>query len=161
MDEFIIKYNAVPTALDAPYKPLDKPVLWTDFDEYHVAWFYPESSSAVALLLLSTDKENVKTTKAGLDAVEVYSLSKDSWIPLVCVTKRCSSIFSEEVFPLSLDSAGIINALTYYYENGLDEKRYTSYSYFSDETVAISYGYFDGYFSSFPYWKMSDNSLLR
>ena len=147
MDEFIIKYNAVPTTLDSPYKSLAKPAFWTDFNEYHVAWFYPESSSAVALLLLSADKENVKSTKAGLDAVQVFSLSKDSWIPLICVTKRCTSIFSEEVFTLSLDSFGIIEALTYYYENGLEKKGYTSYrSLNSDETIALSFGYSDGYY---------------
>lgn len=147
MDEFIIKYNAVPTTLDSPFKSLAMPAFWTDFDEYHVAWLYPESSSAVGLLLLSADKDNLKSTKAGLDVVQVFSLSKDSWIPLICVTKRCAGIFSEEVFSLSLDSFSIIEALKYYYENGLEKKGYTSYrSLTSDESVALSFGYSDGYY---------------
>ena len=48
MDEFILKYNALPATLESPYKSLGKPILWTNFNEYQVAWFYPESSSSIA-----------------------------------------------------------------------------------------------------------------
>ena len=149
MDEFILKYNAIPATLESPYKTLAKPALWTDFNGYQVAWFYPEKSSTIALLLLSKDKINTKSTKAGLDAIQIISLSKDSWLPLLSVTKRCASLYGEELFTISTASFGIIEALNYYYENNLQEKGYTSYrSLNADETLAISFGYSDGYFFS-------------
>lgn len=149
MDEFILKYNAVPATLGSPYKSLEKPAFWTDFNEYKVAWFYPESNTTVAILLLSADKTNTKSTKAGLDGIQIYSLSKDNWISLLCVTKRCAGIFGEELFGVSTTSFGIIEAINYYYENDLEKKGYTSYRALNaDETIALSFGYSDGYYFS-------------
>lgn len=147
IEEYILKYNAVPATLESPYKSLDKPAFWTDFNEYQIAWFYPEKDSTVALLLMSTDKSNTKNVKAGLDAIQVFSLSKDNWIPLVAITKRCASIFAEELFGISTASFGIIEAINYYYENDLEKKGYTSYRPLTtDETLALSFGYADGYY---------------
>ena len=149
MDEFVLKYNAVPATLESPYKSLGKPAMWTDFNGYQVAWFYPEKSSAIALLLLTKDKANSKSTKAGLDAIQIFSLSKDSWLPLISVTKRCASLYGEELFNISTASFGIIEAMNYYYENNLQDKGYTSYrSLNADETLALSFGYSDGYYFS-------------
>lgn len=149
MDEFILKYNAVPATLESPYKSLDKPAMWTDFNGYQVAWFYPEKSSTIALLLLTKDKAHSKSTQAGLDAIQIYSLSEGSWLPLISVTKRCAGLYGEELFNVSTASFGIIEAMNYYYENNLQEKGYTSYrSLNADETLALSFGYSDGYYFS-------------
>lgn len=147
IEEFILKYNSVPATLESPYKSLGEPAFWADFNDYHVASFYPENDSAVALLLMSKDKVNNKSTTAQLDAIEVLSLSKEKWIPLVNVTKRCASIFSEELFGVSTASFAIIETINYYYENNLEKKGYTSYRPLNaDETIAISFGYSDGYY---------------
>ena len=149
MDEFILRYNAVPTTLESPYKSLSKPSLWTEFNDYHVAWFYPESNSNIALLLLSKDKENVKSTKCGLDIIQIVSLSKEDMIPLICITKRCASIYGEDLFGISISSFAVIEAVSYYYENDLEKKGYTSYrSLNADETIALTFGYSDGYYFS-------------
>ena len=147
MDEYILKYNALPATLGSPYKSLEKPAFWSEFEGYQVAFFYPENDSAVALLLMSADKSNTKSTKAGLDVVQVFSFAKENWIPLINITKRCASIFAEEFFGVSMASLSIIDALNYYYENNLEKQGYTSYrSLNSDETIALSFGYSDGYY---------------
>ncbi len=149
MEDFILKYNAVPTALNSPYKSLSKPIQWSTFNGYNVAWFYPESSSTIALLLLSKDTNNIKNTKAGLDAIQIFSLSKESWIPLLCITKRCASIYGEDIFGISTSSFSIIETINYYYENDLENKGYISYrSLNADETLALTFGYSDGYYFS-------------
>ena len=147
MDDFILKYNALPAPLEAPYNALTKPAFWSDYEEYQVAWFYPESTSKVAILLLSKDTTHEKSTDAGLDAIQVFALSNEGWIPLLSISKRCADVFVNMDWAQSASSYLIMETVNYYYENLLEKTGYVSYRALNDdETLALSFGYADGYY---------------
>lgn len=147
MEEYILKYNAVPAPLGAPYKSLDQPAFWTNYEEYQVAWFYPEGASKVALLLMSTDTAYEKSTKLGLDIVQVFAMSPEGWIPLLSITNRCTGIFVEDPLGLSTASILILDIVNYYYENTGENTDYIAYRALDvDETLALTFGYADGYY---------------
>ncbi len=145
--EFIAKYNAVPATLESPYKSLGSPSFWTDYNEYQVAWFYPEKTSSIALLLLSKDKSASKSTKLGLDEIQIVAFTDNQWMPLISITKRCASLFGEDLFGVSTSSFSIIEAITYYYENNCKEKGYSSWRALDAEgKYALTFFYSDAYY---------------
>lgn len=149
MGEFIQKYNAVPATLESPYISLNKPSRWTDYNGYRVAWFYPEKTSTVALLLLSKDPSADKSINLGLDEIQICSFSEKDWLPLLGVTKRCASLFGEDLFGVSTSSFSVIEALGYYYENNCKEKGYSSWrSLDAEEKYVLTFFYSDGFYFS-------------
>ena len=145
MDDFITKYNALPSALGSPYNALSFSWQWSSFQDYQVAWFYPIKDKNVIIWLLSKDKTNMNTTKAGLDAIQIYSSSTESFVPLISITARCTDLFSTDLLGSPMGEIFITKAIRLFYENNYKEKNMMGYYPINTELpYLLSFFYSDG-----------------
>ena len=145
MNEFIMKYNSIPSALGSPYVPLKKEYNWSKMDDYNIAWFYPCSDESVKIMLLSKDEKAGKSLSAGLDMIKIYAYS--DLLGLISVTKRCTGIFTPDFFGMSLAPYYITDIISYYYENGVEKSGYIAYrSIDTEEKYALSFFKYQGYY---------------
>lgn len=146
MDDFIMKYNSVQAALNAPFVLLEKPYMWTQWNGYSVAWFHAEKDNKVTLLLMTKDPSAAQMLTSGLDRIEISVADDKNLIPLIGVTNRCTGIFSYNIFGTPLSGMRISDIICYYYENNYREKGYSSYvSIDEDDKIALVLFYSNGY----------------
>lgn len=126
INSFILKYNAIGSSLDSSLVSLKGPYKWTEFDKYHVSWFSPDSKSGVTILLLSADPSNVRSTKAGLDSVQIFMEKDSDFLSFITIASRCTQIFSDDIFGANLAPLYISDLISYYYQNsnGTDYSAY-------------------------------------
>ena len=152
MNEFIIKYNAVQAALNAPFSLLEKPYMWTQWNGYSVAWFRAEKNNKFTLLLMTKDPSDAQMLTSGLDRIEISITDEKELIPLISVTNRCAGIFSYNLFGTSLSGKRISDLICYYYENNYKEKDYSAYvDLDEDGKIALVLFYSNGFiFQIYP-----------
>lgn len=138
-DSFIMKYNAIGSALGSSLVSLKSPFNWTEFKEYHVGWLIPDSNSGVTILLLSSDPSNVKTTKSGLDAVQIFMEKESDFLSFITVSNRCTQIFSDNIFGANFAPLYTSDLISYYYQNatGTDYSAYRTID--SEERYVLSF----------------------
>ncbi len=117
IQEFIGQYNSVSSPLTSPLKAMSKPILWTDMDEYVVAWLYPDPNSKVTVFLCSMDKEKGESNDAGLDMIQIGMEKEADFLSFITIVARCSEVFGESVFGVKLTSQMIVECMKGYYEN--------------------------------------------
>lgn len=149
MDDYIIKYNAVQAALGAPYVPMETPYLWSSWEGFRLAWFHADNERKVTILLLSKDPANNRSTKAGLDEIQIFTKSESDFIPLTSVAIRCSTIFAAELFGTSVAPMRIGSIIEYYYENNCLKKGMSAYNTLDEDgktAVALFHDSTSGYY---------------
>ena len=73
MYEFLLKYNAIQAALEAPYKVIAKAELWTTWNDYHIAWFTADKDNKTTILLMTKDPSDAQMLTSGLDMIQIFS----------------------------------------------------------------------------------------
>lgn len=146
IEEYIIQYNAIQAPLGAPYVSLEKPYLWTTWNDSKVAWFRSDSKGTVTILMVTADPSGNRALTSGLDMIQIYS-EKDDIIALLGVANRCSSIFAANILGNSFAPQYISSAMIYFYENNCKDKGILSYyTLDTDQKYAVSFFYSDGYY---------------
>ena len=157
MYEFLLKYNAIQAALEAPYKVIAKAELWTTWNDYHIAWFTADKDNKTTILLMTKDPSDAQMLTSGLDMIQIFSKNDSDYVPLISVTNRCASVFSSEIFGTPLSPLIISNAISYYYENKCKENQLTAY-YPLDENAELALGFFyDGGY----YFQISSMDVVK
>ena len=123
MDEMIGRYNTGASSSEKPYGKLDLPQQWTVYQDYQVAWFCPDSSTSMILLLMSKDSSVSPSTSMGLDRIDICVKNQEEIGFLCSVTDRCAGLFVAE--PVPADPAA--DLYEYYYANGLDQQGLTAH----------------------------------
>ncbi len=117
IQEFIDKYNMIPSSLTSPYLALTKPDEWVKSDGYNVAWFHAAQDSDVRIMLMSLDIESGQQLKAGLDAVRIYNFRAKDYVSFISVAVRCTSLFAYDIAGTSTALYNVTDTIKYYYEN--------------------------------------------
>ena len=152
MNDFLLKYNAIQAALEAPYKMLAKAESWTTWNEYHIAWFTADKDSKITILLMTKDPSDAQMLTSGLDSVQIFAKTETDLVPLISVTNRCASVFAVQMFGTSFAPQIITNTISFYYENNCKEKQLTAYNSLDEnQELALSF-FIDG---NFPYFDIS------
>ena len=133
MDDFIMRYNSLGTALGSPLVELKMPLKWTVFNDYRVAWFYPSSDNPIILFLMTKEKDSGNTTASGLDRIQIEMDDAKDFIAFLTVSDRCASIFSEQFFGMTMSEYCIYDMINYYYENNAEKKGTSSYRQLDSE----------------------------
>ena len=143
MNTFIQKYNAIGSALGSSLVSLKDPYNWTKYDKYNVAWLQPDSKSGVTILLLSSDPANVKSTKAGLDSIQIFMDKDSDFLSLITIANRCTQIFSDDVFGSNFAPLYTSDVISFYYQNA------TGSDYSAYRTIDVDQTYILSFFKSF------------
>ena len=139
MNDFLLKYNAIQAALEAPYKVIAKAESWTKWNDYDVAWFTADKDNKITILLMTKDQSNDRNLTSGLDCIQIFTKDERELIPLISVTNRCASVYSLQLFGTSFAPQIIANTISFYYENKCKEKNLLSYNYLDeDQQLALS-----------------------
>ena len=145
LDDFVNKYNSVSAPLGSPYTKLDKPIAWTKFNDYDVAWFSPVSNSSVTILLLSKEENPLHVMTGGLDSVQVFIKGDEDFIDLISVTARCSELFSQNILGISVGEMRIVQLIRYYYESNFKgTEGFAYYSINEDNTISLQFFKYSG-----------------
>ena len=152
---FIDRFNAVPAPSGAPYQVLGEPLKWTRYNDYQVAWFYPDGDPKVILLLLTLDTSPAPSVLMGLDRIDICINDPDSFPALISVTARCAGLFTGDQDGYSVPEYAAADLIRYYYENGLKAKGLTAQRALDGgQGVCLSFTYYDStkeyYFRIFP-----------
>lgn len=124
LGKFIAAYNNIEAPIGAPYAPLEKPFLWSEFNEYKIACFYPTMTTDIMLILMT---KGTASLDSGLDAVQLYTQKTEQMFGLISVTARCVDIFTDNLFGNSLSSIPVTNVIRYFYESNAEKKGMNSY----------------------------------
>lgn len=126
MNDFIIKYNAIGSALGSPLVALKTQKQWTVFNDYNVAWFAPDSKKPIILVMMSKDPAG-KTLNAGLDRIQITMTSPSDFLSFLTVSDRCAQLFAQDILSVSTSQFCLYGTMEYYYESnseGTDQYAY-------------------------------------
>lgn len=147
IQEFISAYNSIGAPLGSPYAMLSVPYKWTKLNGNNVAWFRPEMGMKTIIFMYSCDTSAGKELTAGLDMIQIYAEEDDQLIPLIAVTDRCVSVFTEDILTIDLSAYYITKLISYYYEHNAAKNNTSAYyTLGSDSDLILSLTYMDGYF---------------
>lgn len=139
MEQFISKYNAIGSSLTSPLIALDKPYYWSTYGDYNIAWYKADSKASTSILLYTKDTNNKKSTKSGLDMVQIYIEKETDFLSLITVTLKCTEIFAQDLFGNSMAPYYLSSVIKYYYENCLNTDLTAIHTIDADNTNMIQF----------------------
>ena len=148
ISDFIMKYNNSGSPLGSPLIALSKPYQTTQFNQYCVYWFKPDSKSGVFFLLLSSDPNaDSINLDVGLDQVQIYLDNEKNFFPFVAVTTKCASVFALDLLGVSSASLYVGSLITDYYENNTKDLGMSLYRTLNvDDNILILIQFSDPYY---------------
>lgn len=149
MKDFIQKYNSIQAPLGSPYVQLNmnNAEKWVYFNGYWCACFYPENTHKIVMFLMTKDKSRKRDLNLGLDIIQLYAESDEDLIALICLAMRVTTIFTTDLFGLSMSGFYVADVIKFFYENEVKEKKIYTYRQLDTETdytlsMFYSYGYY-------------------
>ena len=139
MDQFISKYNAIGSSLTSPLIALDKPYYWSTFGDYNIAWYKADSKASTSILLYTKDTDNKKSTKSGIDMIQIYIEKESDFLSLITVAQKCAEIFAQDLFGNSMAPYYVGSVIEYYYENCYGTDMTAIYGIDADNTNVLQF----------------------